>query len=419
MFCPQCGKEVPAESRFCGLCGSKLGPAVTAAAPAVANANATTTPVTQPPRSASPGGQGIAWLVGLIVVVIVAALAFFFLRSSKTATESLLDMASAIISRDDAKFEKYLTAKNREFFERQFGSISHVPEVFKTASDGQDAAAPQLGIVVPFATLSPGDHVDPKAKTITQTFTAGNNQVQLVTTFQQERTFGKRAIVDGVNAISNPTSGKQNLSFNFRYILGQEDGIWKVECVFATVGGMPGGSFPEACPSLAEGKGVEEKGGVVSMVDMGSVWGEFTRNIVGARKSAHEAAAASTVRTLNTTEISYSTTYPTSGYASNLTMLGPGTSDTCSGGPDQNHACLIDATLGCASGAWCTKDAYRYIVVGIGSPATDYVVTATPVSEASGGKNFCSSADAVVRFGTGPPRSEPFSLAECQSMTPL
>src|SRR5579864_3750890 len=47
-------------------------------------------------------------------------------------------------------------------------------------------------------------------------------------------------------------------------------------------------------------------------------------NLMRQRTLANESAAASTVRTLNTTQVIYSTSYPQTGYASSLAVLGPG-----------------------------------------------------------------------------------------------
>lgn len=124
-------------------------------------------------------------------------------------------------------------------------------------------------------------------------------------------------------------------------------------------------------------------------------------NLMRARITANEAAAASTTRTLNTSEVTYSTTYPASGFAPSLATLGPGAA-ACAGS-NATNACLIDGTLGCVagtSGAYCTKDAYQYAITGIPAttPFTDYVIYATPTGVNAGGKDFASSSDAVVRF---------------------
>ena len=50
-------------------------------------------------------------------------------------------------------------------------------------------------------------------------------------------------------------------------------------------------------------------------------------NLLRSRIAANESAAAATTRTLNTTEVTYSTTYPAAGYAATLAILGPGATD--------------------------------------------------------------------------------------------
>ncbi len=131
-------------------------------------------------------------------------------------------------------------------------------------------------------------------------------------------------------------------------------------------------------------------------------------NMLKARNSANNAAAAATVRTLSTAESTYSITYPTQGFA-NLPTLGGGTTGDCSS-PDARHACIIDTKLGCASETWCTKDAFRYNITLI---STEFVITATPIA-GQGDKSFCATGDAVVRYRSGLVY-EPVTLTECQS----
>jgi type II secretory pathway pseudopilin PulG len=124
-----------------------------------------------------------------------------------------------------------------------------------------------------------------------------------------------------------------------------------------------------------------------------------------ARIAANESGAAATVRTLNTSVISYSLTYPTAGYPASLAVLGPGVPPVaCSNTPDMNaqHACLIEAVLACSQ-SWCTKNGYKYHLTAIcsGATCTDYVITATPVNPGMGSKSFCSSNDAVIRSTRG------------------
>src|SRR5437868_14029745 len=70
-------------------------------------------------------------------------------------------------------------------------------------------------------------------------------------------------------------------------------------------------------------------------------------NLLRARIAANESSAASAIRTLNTAEVSYSTSFPSTGYTVTLADLGPGAGNTAcpSAGPASNNACLIDSTL--------------------------------------------------------------------------
>lgn len=145
-------------------------------------------------------------------------------------------------------------------------------------------------------------------------------------------------------------------------------------------------------------------------------------SLLRARQTANESAARSTVRTLNTSEITYSTAYPSAGYARDLATLGPGPSGSCPGTEGtKEHACLIDATLGCTSGSWCTKYQYNFNLTGAnceGGACTDYVIVATPIGS-GGNKRFCSTSDAVVRSQIGGSMVTPPTVEECQSWNPL
>jgi len=124
-------------------------------------------------------------------------------------------------------------------------------------------------------------------------------------------------------------------------------------------------------------------------------------NLLRSRMSANESAAASSLRTLNTTEVTYQTSYPGSGYAPDLVTLGPNGKD-CSvpANVDSTHACLIDNILGCASTTKCAKGQYYYAIKSTASaiPYPDYTASAWPLSAQSGSKTYCSMPDAVVRF---------------------
>lgn len=148
-------------------------------------------------------------------------------------------------------------------------------------------------------------------------------------------------------------------------------------------------------------------------------------NLMRARQAANGAEAASVIRTVNTTQITYSTIYEKNGYARDLATLGPGPGFKCpASGPNANHACLLDGVLGnsaCTGSLWCSKDAYRYnlqATCGADGACTEYVFVATPSRPAAGEKSFCSTSDAVVRMKPGLVTRAP-SAAECHGWEAL
>lgn len=113
-------------------------------------------------------------------------------------------------------------------------------------------------------------------------------------------------------------------------------------------------------------------------------------NLLRARMSANEASAVEGVRTVNSAQISYVSSYPNVGYAATLGALG----GTACAPPSSANACLIDSQL--ASG---TKSGYTFTLAGIvGTPAGTYAIIASPSApNQTGIRFFCSFADAVVR----------------------
>jgi type II secretory pathway pseudopilin PulG len=119
-------------------------------------------------------------------------------------------------------------------------------------------------------------------------------------------------------------------------------------------------------------------------------------NLLRARIAANESSAASTVRTINTAEVSYVTAFPATGYAAAMANLG-GTPANCTA-PVAATACLIDNTLA-TTGNTTGKSGYKFDVNGIGGPpAGQYLATAVPIAVGSSGVNsFCAVEDGVVR----------------------
>src|SRR5213080_1813465 len=116
-------------------------------------------------------------------------------------------------------------------------------------------------------------------------------------------------------------------------------------------------------------------------------------NLLRARMAANESAAVSSIRTIATAEVTYITTYPTTGYAATLARLGAGGVNPCVA--SSASACLIDDVLDTAAVA-PGKSGYIYAAPGT---ASTFLITASPVAPGSSGqRSFCSVADSVVRF---------------------
>jgi prepilin-type N-terminal cleavage/methylation domain-containing protein len=125
-------------------------------------------------------------------------------------------------------------------------------------------------------------------------------------------------------------------------------------------------------------------------------------NLMRSKMAANESSAVGSLRTINTAEITYSTTYPETGFG-NLSVLG----GTSCGSATSSAACLIYNVL--ASG---TKSGYNFsATAGSGSPVVTYTFLATAVAQdQSGQRSFCSDQSGVIyagasgtcTFGTNP-----------------
>src|SRR5436853_3645304 len=86
-------------------------------------------------------------------------------------------------------------------------------------------------------------------------------------------------------------------------------------------------------------------------------------NLLRARISANESSAASAIRSINTAEVSYTTSYPTQGFSLSLPALGPGATGQCpAAGPAIANACLIDSSLANADQIASPKSGYVFAI---------------------------------------------------------
>ena len=134
-------------------------------------------------------------------------------------------------------------------------------------------------------------------------------------------------------------------------------------------------------------------------------------NLLRARMAANESSAVGSIRSINTAEVMYNSTYPTTGFAATLAILG-GAAAPCV--PASTNACLIDSVLSAG-----TKSGYKFAAPGDGkTPSVSYSVGGSPVTpNQTGIRSFCSFEDAVVR--ADPAGADDSTLAKCQPLTPL
>jgi len=124
-------------------------------------------------------------------------------------------------------------------------------------------------------------------------------------------------------------------------------------------------------------------------------------NLLRSRIAANEASAVGSLRTINTAQVTYALTYPASGFANDLSLLGGTGSSSSSTG-----ALLLDNVLGCSSatspGSQCNKSGYTFMVTvpsGATSPFATYSTVANPITlDQTGKRYFYSDASGVIRY---------------------
>jgi type IV pilus assembly protein PilA len=117
-------------------------------------------------------------------------------------------------------------------------------------------------------------------------------------------------------------------------------------------------------------------------------------NLLRSRMAANEASAVASIRTINTSEVVFSSTY-TIGFSGALKDLSDPGGLCPSGVPTATNACLIDNSL--ASG---TKSGYSFVYTPTqsGTVNATYTITATPLAIGSTGqRGFFSDQSNVIR----------------------
>jgi type IV pilus assembly protein PilA len=125
-------------------------------------------------------------------------------------------------------------------------------------------------------------------------------------------------------------------------------------------------------------------------------------NLLRSRMASNEAAAVASIRTLNTSAITYFLTY--GNYPSTLASMGP------SAAPSSSAADLVDSLLAQDP---ALKSGYTLTYTATGSPATSYTISATPITlGVSGQRGFFTNQTGVIRgdlSGTATSASTPIS----------
>jgi type IV pilus assembly protein PilA len=120
-------------------------------------------------------------------------------------------------------------------------------------------------------------------------------------------------------------------------------------------------------------------------------------NLLRSRMAANEASAVGSIRTINTSQVTYSSTYPAVGFSTTLGALG-GTAAACAAGASSVNACLLDEVLTAGQ-----KSGYLFTVGG-GSgtvPNVTYITNGNPVTRGqTGQRSFFSDQSGVIRYNT-------------------
>ena len=114
-------------------------------------------------------------------------------------------------------------------------------------------------------------------------------------------------------------------------------------------------------------------------------------NLLKSKMAANQASAVASLRTLNTSEITYSATYNV-GFTSSLAQLGP----PASGSATSAAAGMIDSVL--AAG---TKSGYSFIYAAsaaVNGVTSNYTINANPITPGTTGQNYYyTDATNVIR----------------------
>jgi type IV pilus assembly protein PilA len=141
-------------------------------------------------------------------------------------------------------------------------------------------------------------------------------------------------------------------------------------------------------------------------------------NLMRARMAANDSSAAGSMHSINAAEIGYFGTYENIGFPLTLAPLGGAAPCT----PSVAGACFLDnyvATNGGGGG----KSGYSFAATGsatAGSPNNNqFYSTATPNSNLTGTRAYCSTEDLVVRLQPSGNVTLVLGYAPCLALSPM
>ena len=119
-------------------------------------------------------------------------------------------------------------------------------------------------------------------------------------------------------------------------------------------------------------------------------------NLLRSRIAANESSAVGSIRSINTAEVTYSSTYPAVGFSADMPSLG----GAACAAPTSTGACLIDNVLANATAAATPKSGYffTYAPVGAGVNVGYTVIGDAAAQGQSGTRSFFSDQSGVIRF---------------------
>ena len=125
-------------------------------------------------------------------------------------------------------------------------------------------------------------------------------------------------------------------------------------------------------------------------------------NLLRSRMAANESSDVGSLRSINTAEVTYATSYTAIGFSATLANLG-GNAATCAtaAGATTTSACLIDDVL--ATSGVNAKSGYLNTyggVVAAGGINTQYTINGDPANRGTTGqRSFFTDQTGVIRYG--------------------